>query len=374
MSANRLFTPAGYSAFVPHVFLTVDTEIAWRHHAAGLPVDELCRRSFEPGGVGLSWQLALLARHRLKACFFVDPLPALAYGLAPFRAVVAMILDAGQEVQLHLHPQWAGARADDRRAHGRFQLWEHDATEQAQLIAGAAELLVAAGGPPPVAFRAGSYAADDATLGALAGLGFRYDSSHCGAEAPAWSRLSLPAHRIAPVRAVSSSPVRPEEPLSEVEAASRRTRWLETGLRQAQPLLTTNGVAHVDLIEVPVTVIEDRLDHYRTFQPCALSAGEAAAALDHAVADDHAAVTIVSHSFELANRAGTRANAVHVRRFEALCALLDARRDVLPTTWFGDAPALPLDRDDRPLPPDRLRTGWRQAEQLWSNWIEERAA
>ena len=85
-------------------------------------------------------------------------------------------------------------------------------------------------------------------------------------------------------------------------------------------------------------------------------------------------MTIVSHSFELANRAGTRPNHVHLRRFEALCAALDARRDLLPTRCFADTPPLPLDRADQPLGPHRLRTGWRQAEQLWSNWVEERAA
>ena len=122
---------------MPHVFLTIDTEIAWRHHAAGLPADEVCRRSFEPGGVGLHHQLALLARHGLKACFFVDPLPALVYGLAPVRRVVEAILAAGQEVQLHLHPQWAGALPDNRSVHGRFQLWEHDERGQRALIEGA---------------------------------------------------------------------------------------------------------------------------------------------------------------------------------------------------------------------------------------------
>jgi hypothetical protein len=98
------------------------------------------------------------------------------------------------------------------------------------------------------------------------------------------------------------------------------------------------------------------------------------AALDHAVARDHATVTIVGHSFELANRAGTAPNAVHVRRFEALCAYLAARRDILPTVHFADRPALPLDRDDRPLGPNLLRRGWRQAEQAWSTLIAERAA
>ena len=43
----------------------------------------------------------------------------------------------------------------------------------------------------------------------------------------------------------------------------------------------------------------------------------------------------------------------------------------------GRVPALPplaLDRDDVPLAPSALRRRWRQAEQLWSNLIEERAA
>ncbi len=41
-------------------------------HAASLVVTAI-ERSFEPAGVGLSWQLAMLARHELKGCFFVDP-------------------------------------------------------------------------------------------------------------------------------------------------------------------------------------------------------------------------------------------------------------------------------------------------------------
>ncbi|MEG8023808.1 hypothetical protein QP162_03915 [Sphingomonas aurantiaca] len=92
------------------VFLTVDTEFAWRHHAAGRDSDEIYARSLEPAGVGLSYQLAELARHSLKACFFVDPMPALVYGLAPVRRMVETILAAGQEIQLHLHPNWTAAR------------------------------------------------------------------------------------------------------------------------------------------------------------------------------------------------------------------------------------------------------------------------
>ncbi|WP_254606390.1 polysaccharide deacetylase [Sphingomonas bacterium] len=314
------------------VFLTIDAEFAWRHHVAGRALDDLYRLSCEPAGVGVAYQLARLAAHRLKACFFIDPMPAIAFGLEPIRRLVGQVLDAGQEVQLHCHPNWAGARAGDRGArHARFEMVEYSAAEQHDLIAGAAELLVAAGAPQPVAFRGGSYSADDRTLTALAALGIAYDSSHNGAEAPWPSGIGLPPHQIAPV-------------------------------------------ARGGVTEVPVTLVEERPGRYRPAQICALSTGELRAVLTHAVVNGHACATLVSHGFELANRAGTRANAVHVRRFDALCEALDEWRHVLSTVHFGDAPRLTLGRDDRPLAPGRLMTGWRQAEQLWSNMIEERAA
>ena len=54
--------------------------------------------------------------------------------------------------------------------------------------------------------------------------------------------------------------------------------------------------------------------------------------------------------------------------------MLANRRGVLVTEFFGDRPAMPLGRDDKPLGPSMVRTRLRQAEQLWSNLIEERAA
>ena len=314
------------------VFLTVDTELMWRHHIDGLDRVAIYDRSMEPAGVGVTYQLEMLGRHGLKACFFVDPMPALIFGLESTRRVVESILEAGQEVQLHLHPHWTGAKHGDGGASfGRFEMIAYSQSEQQDLIAGAADLLKAAGAPAPIAFRAGSYSANDDTLRALAALGFTYDSSHNGAEHPWPSAIGLPNTHIAPVE-------------------------------------------REGLIELPVTLIEDRPGALRNFQICALSAGEMRAALEHAVIENHAAVTIVSHGFELANRSGTRANAVHVRRFEALCGLLAEWSQLLPTTHFADRPALRLDQADAPLGPNSLRTRWRQAEQLWSNMVEERAA
>lgn len=314
------------------VFLTVDTELMWRHHSARLPPQAVVAQSLEPAGVGIGWQLERLADHGLKACFFVDPLPVALYGMAAIAPTVEAILRAGQEVQLHAHPNWIGAAlGDGGRTHGRFELINLSRAEQQAVLARARDLLIACGAPPPIAFRAGSYGANDDTIDALHALGFTYDSSHNGSAHPWPSALSLPPRRIAPV-------------------------------------------AHRGLTEVPVTLIETPGGGWRHFQICALSSGEMRAALAHAVAQRHAAVTIVSHGFELANRQGTRANRIHVRRFETLCRTLTERSAVLPTVHFTDRPDLRLEQDDRPLPPRRLRTRWRQAEQVWSNLVEERSA
>ncbi|QDX26360.1 polysaccharide deacetylase [Sphingomonas suaedae] len=312
-------------------FLTVDTELMWRHHAAGLPISEIAERSLEPAGVGIGYQLRRFADHGLRATFFVDPMPAVAYGLDPIKRVVGAILEAGQEVQLHLHPNWAAARDDDRTAAASFELIDFTFAEQRDLIAAASDLLVAAGAPRPVAFRSGSYSASDDTLAALAELGIRYDSSHNGSEHPWPSAIGLNPRQIAPVE-------------------------------------------HRGVIEVPVTLIEDVRGHLRHFQICALSTAEMRDALDHAVSAGHAAVTIVSHGFELANRSGTRPNAVHVQRFDSLCAMLAERKGGIETAQFADLPDLPLDRADSPLGPSLIRTRMRQAQQLWSNLVSERAA
>lgn len=308
------------------VLLTIDTELRWRHYAPGAHWRENFERSVEPAGVGLSWQLRLLREHGLKACFFVDPMAALVYGLEPVRAMLAPILSAGQEVQLHLHPFWAGIAAGSDAA---FEMTGLPAAEQQGLIAIARDLLVEAGAPPPIAFRAGSYAADGATLAALAALGIRFDSSHNGSEHPWPSALPLDPRRIAPIAA--------------------------------------GGV-----VELPVTQIEDRPGRLRHLQFCAASADEIEAALEHADQHRHPLVTLVGHSFELATRDGRRPNRMLCRRFDRICRLLAGNSDRLPTVHVSELADLPLDADAEPLPALRLRTAARMAAQLWGNMVYER--
>ena len=328
--ANHIFTCARYGAnMATRVLLTIDTELLWRHYAAGASWQENLACSFDPAGVGVPWQLELLREHGLNACFFVDPMPAEVYGIEPIRRMVAPILAAGQEVQLHLHPCWRSVAAGIG-AGADFELTCFPEEEQQGLIETAARLLVEAGAPQPIAFRSGSYAADAATLRALRAAGIRYDSSHNGSHHPTPSALPLAASQIAPI--------------------------------------LVEGV-----IELPVTQIEDSPGRLRHLQLCAVSSEELEAALLHADVEEHALVTIVSHSFELGTRDGRRANRALCRRFERLCAFLAAHADRLPTIRFGAAGEVPLGGADAPLPARRLRTARRMAEQVWSNALYERA-
>lgn len=303
------------------VLLTVDTELVWRHHEAGLSWRENFARSYEAAGVGVPYQLRLLAEHGLKACFFVDPMPALMHGLEPVRRMIEPILAAGQEVQLHLHPFWARPGAAFR------ELNQYDAAEQQALIEQARDLLVAAGAPNPIAFRAGSYAANADTLRALGSIGIRYDSSHNGCEH--LSDIPIDSAQLAPGR--------------------------------------IDGV-----VEVPVGQIEDQPGRLRHLQLCAVSFAEMRAALDHAVRERHPLVGIVTHSFELARRDGLAPNGLAVSRFKRLCRYLADHCEAMPTAHVADLDALPVGGDARPYRSPRLLTFGRMAEQAWGNARYER--
>lgn len=306
-----------------HVLLTVDTELAWRHAVAGRPWEENYARSVEPADVGLGYQLEVLARHGLKACFFIDPMPACRYGLGPVRRMVETVLAAGQEVQLHLHPSWMGGQ--DRQA---FELAGLSEDRQQALIDQGAQFLTQAGAPAPVAFRAGSFGADDSTLRALARLDFRYDSSFNASHAPWPCAISLPANQIDPV-------------------------------------------SHCGVVELPVGQIAGVRGALRHLQLCALSQVELRHAFRDAAAARQQVVTLVSHSFELAARDGLRANALLKRRFEQLCAWLETQSETLPTAHFTDLPDLRLDARSEPPAGNSWRSLGRMAEQALGNLLYE---
>lgn len=321
------------------VMITVDTEYASGYVASG--EDTSCADNFArclacdtpSGPVGIFYQMDVLDRHDLKAVFFVDPMPALLWGDEAVARIVQPILSRGHEVQLHLHTEWLALAENSPFAVGRAgrNLSDFSCDEQEVLIGRAAERLVAAGAPWPVAFRAGNYGANDDTLRALKRLGIAFDSSFAPALIGGDCRIGLGPENLLPV---TREGVR-EVPISAIATG--------TGLRHAQ--LT------------------------------ALSLSEMKAAIRHARAQDWRAFVLVSHSFEMMNRDRGIANRTVQRRFEALCQWL-AEEPGVTTGTFAD-PAVrerlegqrPISGRARALPASRMRELGRMAEQAFANAV-----
>jgi hypothetical protein len=71
--------------------------------------------------------VGILDRHGLQGMFFAEPLFAARFGVEHVIRIVDLIGQAGQEIQLHLHPEWSAeieppplARSDAKRQHLRY--------------------------------------------------------------------------------------------------------------------------------------------------------------------------------------------------------------------------------------------------------------
>lgn len=317
------------------LYITIDTEyssgLALRHGGGGRA--ENFARSIAcdtPGGpVGIAYQMDIFDACGLKAVFFVDPMPALVWGVESIADIVAPIVEGKHDIQLHLHSEWLEIAGPANPLKGRTgrNIKDFGFEEQCLLIEYARDTLMAAGAPRPTAFRAGNYGANDDTLRALYELGIGYDTSHCPGIAVSECAIGLGADCRSPVE-------------------------------------------HQGVIEVPIACIAGRGGGLRHAQITALSAEEMVAAVRHARVHDHAGFTLVSHSFELASRDRSRTNRLLKRRFERACKALAALPGVA-TATYSDAPPSADPHPERlvPLPYNGWRTGKRVAEQAVSNFL-----
>ena len=314
------------------VYLTIDTEYSHSLAARRRPASraENYARSIScitpDGPAGIEYQLAMFDRHGIKGVFFVDPMPALVYGVEAISDIVRPIVTAGHDVQLHLHAEWldlAGAANPLGTRSGR-NVADFAFEEQCRLIDWARDTLVAAGAPAPVAFRAGNYGANDETLRALAELGLRYDTSHTPGIEGGECGISLTSDHRRPIE-------------------------------------------HCRVIEVPTGCVQG-FGGLRHAQVTALSAWEMLAAVTHARDNGIASFTFVSHSFELMCRRRYKVNRIVRRRFEKLCAGIAALEGVTTGTYADCPPQVTRATEPRPvLPPSQLRIGLRLAEQVVVN-------
>lgn len=313
------------------LFITIDTEysfgLAVRRNGAGR-ADNFTRSiacETPTGAVGVHYQMDQFEANGLKAVFFVDPMPGLIWGTEAISDVVGPIVARGHDVQLHLHSEWlalAGANNPLGERTGR-NIKDFSFDEQCILIDRARDILMAAGAPRPVAFRAGNYGANDDTLRALSELGLAYDTSHCPAIVGSDCAISLGGQD----RAV---------------------------------------MEYCGLIEVPIGAIAASGGALRHFQLTALTVAEITAALSFAVRAGHDSMTLVSHSFELLSRDRTRTNLLLKRRFERLCARLAKLPRLRTATYATDPPGLAP--GPQPVLPHRWdRTAGRLIEQALGN-------
>ncbi|WP_284615905.1 hypothetical protein [Aquabacterium humicola] len=313
-----------------NVHLTFDIEVwcnGWDDLDGRFPAsfERYCYGSSQHGRYALPKTLEIMNRHGITGVFFVEPLFSARFGPQYLDTITKLIADAGQDIQLHLHPEWTDELpsppiADATRKRQHLTFYTQD--EQAALIGLGRRLLEASTGRPVTAFRAGSFAANRDTYAALRRQGILVDSS--------------------------------------LNAMADFTGGSIDALQAPGEQRTIDGVT-----VYPITVFRDGFGRARPAQVGASSIDELTQAMLAARAAGCRHFVIVSHNFEMLKPGGSDPDWIVVRRFERLCAYLGQHRDL-----FQVGP-LPLPQQVRPVSPIAQRvtvspwsTAVRHVEQL----------
>lgn len=315
----------------PHmnVYLTFDIEVwcdGWSDLDGVFPgnFDRYVYGRSAHGSYALPKTLEIMNRHGLKGVFFVEPLFGARFGLKFLSEIIALIKSAGQDVQLHLHPEWTDeispapiSNSTEKRQH----LIYYDLAEQSALIALGKQLLEAAGGGIATAFRAGSFAANADTFKALAQNGITFDSSlnNC--------------------YAISGSDI-------------QRNR------------LSNDPLVREGVFSYPVSVFRDGLRRLRPAHVAGAGFSELRCALRDARLQGQTDFVIVSHNFEMLKPLSSEPDWIVVRRFNQLCSFLALHSDDFKVSTFANTGHVA----HRPTGLPVVTTGAtlaRLAEQLW---------
>lgn len=288
-----------------NVFLTFDIEI-WCNDWNAL--DERFPAAFSryvygrsrAGDYALPKILEILNRHGLRGVFFVEPLFAARFGVEHLAELTALIRDAGQEVQMHLHPEWTDEirpQVFPDKPFKRQHLIHYSREEQMELMQRGLSLLAAAGNPDINAFRAGSFAANADTLAAV---------KACDLEIDASLNMLYP---------YSGEDVRMEGDFY----FPRQRDGLEL---------------------LPMTIFRDGWGNLRHAQVGACGVAELCDAIESAADRNHSCFTILSHNFEMLRAGVNQPDRIVAARFEKLCRFLGQNRDSFPTVGLRSMPAL----------------------------------
>ena len=241
----------------------------------------------------LGFLLATLKKYHLTATFFVETAHVAYFPEHAMGAYVRRLVDAGQDVQLHLHPSWLSYRNDSAKRGGRVSDQCSDLTDDrlAALILEGRERIRAWTGKAPDCMRTGNFSVSRSIYETIHEAGIRASSNIC----------------LAVFRP-------PQEAL-----------WMSGGLQQI------DGV-----VEMPVTCFTDRgpigRGRLRPMQVTACGFEELRTNLINLHAAGGSIAVIVTHPFEFLKWSGNafsrlRPNQLVQRRFDRLCAFLAENRD-----------------------------------------------
>ena len=310
------------------VFFSVDVEVwcdGWDNLDEKFP-DAFRRYVYGQtarGDFGLPYTLQVLRDYDLKGVFFVEPLFSTRFGSQPLEEIVGLIRDGGQEIQLHLHPEWVDESVEPllknisgKRQHLRY----YSCVEQEILVAAGKRLIAQAGGGECTAFRAGSFGFNRDTLKALVANDIRFDSSY-----------------------------------------NATIFGLDSGVAPGQVMVDAFECEGVQ--EYPMTVYDDGTASLRHVQLTACSHREMEGLLWQALESGRRTFMILSHNFELLNKSRLRPDDVVVSRFRQLCAFLDRNRDSFKVRGFEGLSPDPVMQQPAPLKSPVWKTAMRVLEQ-----------
>jgi hypothetical protein len=284
-----------------HIALTFDVEVwckRWERLEDQFPkaFDRYIYGRSTWGNFALPETLEILSRNGLKGIFFVEPLFAARFGLEHLALVVAMIRGAGQDVQLHLHPEWVDEITPpilpiEHKKKPYLHQFTH--LEQRTLIEKSVDMIVAAGAARPIAFRAGNFAANRDTFKALSDNGIYIDYS-----------------------------------INECMPAS------VPDMRGNGSLGTPRRISNV--LAVPMSFFRDGIGRQRHAQIGACSSDELVEAIESAAALGWKHFVFGSHNFEMLKHGSCAPDWIVYRRFKELCEYLASNRQTFTTKFAAE--------------------------------------
>jgi peptidoglycan/xylan/chitin deacetylase (PgdA/CDA1 family) len=169
----------------PGVFVTFDVECsmggAWADNSLRpVPPRLGMMGRYGDRSYGIPLICEILARHGLCATFFVEPFNAELGHPGQTEPVCRYLIDHGQDVQLHVHPNHVhyGLHLDGKPHARTDYMADLPADRQREMLIEGAGRIVRWTGRSPIAFRAGNMGASEETLSVLPGAGLWIDSSY----------------------------------------------------------------------------------------------------------------------------------------------------------------------------------------------------